>query len=158
MDFQIVYDALISLLVRSLVLGWPGCYVNSLAPGAFEWNFRYVIFKWILVIDGWGISCEITLIWISLDFTDDQSTLVQVMAWYCQATSHYLSQCWPRSLSPYAVTRPEWVISSPSGQNGCHFTDNILRCIFLNKKFFILIRIWLKFVPKGPIDNKPALV
>ena len=25
-----------------------------------------------------------------------------------QATSHYLSQCWPRSLSPNGVTRPQW--------------------------------------------------
>ena len=32
---------------------------------------------------------------------DDRSTMVQVMAWYRQATSH-LSQCWPRSMSPYA--------------------------------------------------------
>ena len=32
------------------------------------------------MIDGWRISSEIALIWISLDFTDDQSTLVQVMA------------------------------------------------------------------------------
>ena len=31
------------------------------------------------------------------------------MAWCCQATSHYLSQCWPRSLSPYDITRPQWV-------------------------------------------------
>ena len=31
------------------------------------------------------------------------------MAWCCQATSHYLSQCWPRSLSPYGVTRPQCV-------------------------------------------------
>ena len=84
-------------------------YVNSLAPGKFAWNFRTVIFKQILVIDGWGISCEIALIWMSLDFTDDQSTLVQVMAWCRQAASHYLSQCWPRSLSPYGVTRPQWV-------------------------------------------------
>ena len=83
--------------------------INSLAPGKFEWNFRYVIFKWILVIDGWGISCEVAIIWMLLDFTDDQSTLVQVMAWCRQAASHYLSQCWPRSLSPYGVTRPQWV-------------------------------------------------
>ena len=83
--------------------------VDSLAPGKFEWNFRHVIFKQILLNDGWGISCEIALIWISLDFADDQSTLVQVMAWCHQATSHYLSQCWPRSLSPYGVTRPQWV-------------------------------------------------
>ena len=79
------------------------------APGTFEWNLRYVIFKRILVIDGWGISCEIALIWTSLDFTNDHSTLVQVMAWRRQTTSHYLSQCWPRSMSPYGVTRPQWV-------------------------------------------------
>ena len=40
---------------------------------------------------------------------DDKSTLVGVMAWCRQATSHYLSQCWPRSLSPYGITRPQWV-------------------------------------------------
>ena len=83
--------------------------VNSLSPGKFEWNFVYVIFKRILVIDGCGFCCEIALIWMSLDFTDNQSTLVQVMAWCCQETSHYLSQCWPRSLSPYGITRPQWV-------------------------------------------------
>ena len=44
-----------------------------------------------------------------LDFTDDQSTLVQVMAWCRQATSHYLSQCWPRSLSPFGITRSQWI-------------------------------------------------
>ena len=42
---------------------------------------------------------------MSLDLTDDKSTLVQVMAWCRQATSHYLSQWWPKSLSPYGVTR-----------------------------------------------------
>ena len=83
--------------------------INSLAPGKFEWHFRYLIFQIISVIDGWGISCEIALWWMSLDLTDDKSTLVQVMAWCRQATSHYLSQCWPRYLSPYGVTRPQWV-------------------------------------------------
>ena len=36
--------------------------------------------------------------------------------------------------------------------------DDIFRCIFVNEKFCILIEISLKFVPKGPIDNNPALV
>ena len=40
----------------------------------------------------------------ALDLTEDKSTLVQVMAWCCQATSHYLSQCWPRSVSPYMAS------------------------------------------------------
>ena len=82
---------------------------NSLAPGKFKWHFRYLIFQIISVIDGWGISCELALRWMSLDLTDDKSTLVQVIAWCRQAPSHYLSQWWTRSLSPYGVTRPQWV-------------------------------------------------
>ena len=66
----------------------------------------------ILVIDDWCISCEIAIRWMYLDLTDDKSTLVQVMAWCHQATSLYLSQCWPRSMSPYGVIRPQWVNSS----------------------------------------------
>ena len=38
----------------------------------------------------------------------DESTLVQVMAWCRQATSHYLSQFWSRSVLPYNINRPQW--------------------------------------------------
>ena len=57
-----------------------------------------------------------------------------------------------------------WIVSYlllthlPPGQNGWHFADDISKCIFMNKKVCILIRIPLKFVPNGPIDNKSALV
>ena len=43
-------------------------------------------------------------------------------------------------------------------QNGRHFADDIFKCIFLNENVWILIKISLKFVPKGPINNIPALV
>ena len=36
--------------------------------------------------------------------------------------------------------------------------DDIFKCIFLNEKNKIPIQISLKLVPRGPIDNKPALV
>ena len=36
--------------------------------------------------------------------------------------------------------------------------DNIFECIFLNEKFCILIKISVKFIPKGSIDNNPVLV
>ena len=39
-----------------------------------------------------------------------------------------------------------------------HFADNIFKCIFSNKNVWIAIRIWLKIVHKGPINNIPALV
>ena len=39
-------------------------------------------------------------------------------------------------------------------QNGCHFADDI----FMNENARIFIKFSLKFVPKGPINNIPALV
>ena len=42
--------------------------------------------------------------------------------------------------------------------NGRHFPDDIFKCIFLNESIWISFEISLKFVPKGPINNIPALV
>ena len=36
--------------------------------------------------------------------------------------------------------------------------DDIFKCIFVNENDKISIQISRKFVPKGPIDNKQALV
>ena len=59
------------------------------------------------------------------------------------------------TLVPHPNTK---INSSPPGQNGRHFTDDIFRCVFVTEKFCILIKISLKFVPRGPNDNNPALV
>ena len=52
--------------------------------------------------------------------------------------------------------------SPPPGQNGRPpgglFTDDIFRCILMNEKFCISVKISLNFVPKGSIDNDQALV
>ena len=47
--------------------------------------------------------------------------------------------------------------SSPPVHNNCLFADDIFRCIFVNENFCILGKISLTFVPKDPINNKPAL-
>ena len=59
--------------------------LNSLVPGRFEKRFRWVIFN-----------------------LNDKSTLVEVMVWCYQATSHYLSPCWTGSMLPYGFTKPQW--------------------------------------------------
>ena len=87
---------------------WTCDLCDLLDPGRFERNLILLNFKLILGILGWGIRSEIVLRWLSLDLTD-KSTLVQVMACCLTATSHYQSQCWPRSMSPYVVTRPQWI-------------------------------------------------
>ena len=43
-------------------------------------------------------------------------------------------------------------------QNGRHFADDILKCIFLNENVWIPIKIAMEFVPKGSINNIPVLV
>ena len=62
---------------------------------------------------------------MTLGLTDDKSTLVQVMAWCRQATSHYLSQCWPCSMLPYGVTRPQWVKYTRYQSPSCVWTLHI---------------------------------
>ena len=69
-------------------------YFNSLAPRGFDYSLKLVNFKLISMMNIWSIFCEVAI--------------------RRQATSHYLNQCWPRSLSPYDVTRPQWV-------NHCRF-------------------------------------
>ena len=46
--------------------------------------------------------------------------------------------------------RPRW--------NEQHFADDIFKRIFFNENVWISIKISLGFVPKGPINNIPALV
>ena len=43
-------------------------------------------------------------------------------------------------------------------QNGRRFADDTSKRMFLNENVWISIKISLKFVPKGPINNNPALV
>ena len=43
-------------------------------------------------------------------------------------------------------------------QNGCHIPVDIFKGIFMNKNIWICIDSSLKFVPKGPINNIPALL
>ena len=72
------------------------------------------------------------------------------MAW-----CHYLSQYWPRSLSPYDLTRPQWVMGyiTQGFINGQHFA----KYIFMNENHE-MIQISLKFVTKDSIDNMSSVL
>ena len=65
----------------------------------------------------------------------------------------YKSICWGCS-----VYWAEMLDTLGPRQNGRHFADDIFKCIFLNENVWIQIKISLKFVPKDPINNIPALV
>ena len=70
--------------------------MNSLAPGKFQWKFKHIIFKRILVIDGWGISNEIApnmnvtgLNWRSVNIGSGNGLLPQFLS--------FPTARWPRA-------------------------------------------------------------
>ena len=78
-------------------------------------------------------------------------------------TSQHWQQAKPmltKILMPYGITRPQRVngLKMRPRQDGRHFPDDIFKCIILNENVWIPIKISLKFVPKGPINNIPAMV
>ena len=85
------------------------------------------------------------------------------------------SKWWKKMIKPSKVCNKKyltlswWQLAITSGvlllintlrlrQNGRLFTDDTFKCIFLNENIRISIKIALKFVPKGLINNVPALV
>ena len=55
------------------------------------------------------VSLSKLLSGLLMGLNDKKLTLLQVMGWCHQATSHYQSQCWPSSMSPFDVAGPQWV-------------------------------------------------
>ena len=74
-------------------------YINSLSHGRYNSNSESVISEYISWIKFVSTACEISPSLMPQNTFADKSTLVQVMAWCHQATSHYLSQCWSRSIA-----------------------------------------------------------
>ena len=58
-----------------------------------------------------------------------------------------------QTINPHNVIQP-----IEAETNDRHFADDIFKCIFLDENVRISIKISLKFIPKGTINNIPALV
>ena len=82
--------------------------------------------------------------YLLLGLTDDKSTLVQLMMWHWAGV---------KSL-------PEPILTQilRLRRNDRHFAGDIFKFMFLYENIWISIKISLKFVPKGPINNIPTLV
>ena len=72
---------------------------------------------------------------------------MSVVAYWARSAD---SMTWRRNVEQLNTLRPR--------QNGRPFPDDIFKWIFLNENVRISINISLKFVPRGPINNIPALV
>ena len=59
------------------------------------------------------------------------------------------------SVTHMCVTRPQMFNTLRPRQNGRRFPDDVFKSIFLNENVWIPLKISLKFVPNGPINNIP---
>ena len=119
-------------------------YTNSLALHWYIWNGSHsssVIYPCILMAFVWLPN------WYEL-----------ILFWYNVITTNSIF-CHPyyNSSTVTATGRPSFN-TLRARQDGRHFPDDIFKRIFLNKNVWILIKISLKFILKGPIKNIPALV
>ena len=83
----------------------------------------------VLVLFGWWFGVKP----MTTQFTDTYMRQRGLMRWLC------FNALWPI-------------------QNGRCFPDDMFKCIFLNGNAWISIKISMKFVPNGPINNIPVLV
>ena len=96
---------------------WPRHHLNqtwfAINSSAFERGgsifFQTLFPIWYIV--PCAFPMKIGPRWVPRNPIDKKSTLVQVTALCHQAPSP--SQCWPKFMSPYGVTRPQW---GPTGQ------------------------------------------
>ena len=117
-------------------------------------EISYIIFS-----PQFRISHRFIRIWISYSVSNhyrnqlwsnhDQSALANSHTLYCIYTWYTWLPCL-KELWLFNTLMPR--------QNGRHFADDIFKCIFVKENVWILIKISLKFVPKGPIYNIPAFV
>ena len=77
-------------------------------------------------------TCEIRLQWVPFDPTDVKSTFVQVVAWCCGATSHYMRQCWARSITNMVSLG----CSESKQHHDKSHIDQVILCIYM------LVIIW----------------
>ena len=139
----------ISLKIACLKFHWNLPGANELA----HWGWHFAdISRCIFLNENFCVL--VSLKFIPKGSIGNKSSLFQVMAWQWTGEKPLLeamiTQVYDNVWQPYASVRLR--------QNGRCFADNNFKRIFLNENVRISNKISLKFVPKGPISNNPALV
>ena len=85
--------------------------------------------------------------------------LLELLSWYPTFKTSHCKLFEDRASLVFIYRWPifKWVISLRQKWNRRHLAD-IFKCIFLNEKILISIKLSLKFIRNGPINNIQALV
>ena len=82
---------------------------NSMYTLRPEQNEHFAKIWKCIFLENFCILIDISLKFFCNGQIANKSTLVQVVAWHHQATSHYLNLYWPKCLAPYGIAGPQWV-------------------------------------------------
>ena len=95
----------------------------------------------------------------ALPLVDHQFNLSPTIA---SSHIHYFKRRQVMQLKIRDTPAPRCILSNINSlrprQNGSHFADDVLKRIFMNENVWISLKTSLKFAPKVPINNIPALV
>ena len=94
---------------------------------------------------------------LTLYWTHDNLSMLGIKVIYVNKSGPRW-HCKGNELMEISHIQNEWVNTLRTRRNSRNFPDDIFKCIFLSEKVWIPIKISLKFVPGGPINNIPALV
>ena len=93
------------------------------------WYFTDIIFKWILLRENFYTLNQISWKFVPKVLIHDRSPLVQIL-FSADRVMTIIIDIDADVQTGFNTLRPR--------QNGCHFPDNIFKCIFLNENVWIL--------------------
>ena len=80
--------------------------IKWLATERWDNNFKSMILSLSYRTVAWALAVKLLF---GENLIKQNSIVVQAMAWCHQASNLYFCQRWPRYISPYHVTNPQWV-------------------------------------------------
>ena len=135
------------LLIKSVVIYWwlsrlISCpHIMGLNTLRARQNCRHFaddIFKRIFLNENVWISLKIWLNFVSKVPINNIPAMVQIMVWRRSGDKPLSQPMMISLLTHICVTRPQWVKILRPKRNGRHFRNDILKCIFLSEKSWIL--------------------
>ena len=85
-------------------LRWINSWVNNHDPGDLRHHRADYDVAVMMQNCTMGTRCETAASWMPKKLINEKSILLQLLAWCCRPSSHYLSQCWLRCTLPYGIT------------------------------------------------------
>ena len=144
-----------------------GIHLRAISPGS-QFNIRMTSYQYRESHCGDKTILRPSYLHNGISYTGKITSLYWIMAQKCSWT--YFVTCVRR----YTLTtspRGQWVKVALGLTAGCYIlthwgrdkmvatlADDTFKCKFVNENILISIKMSLKFVPKGPINNMPALV